>query len=81
MIDVIGVLKNQELFGAEQARRDGRPPRTYHGTFDTHPGNDTRLKQVVARRTNTRSPTRARGATTTCRKWRASISATAPIRV
>jgi predicted Zn-dependent protease len=47
MIDVIGVLKNQELFAAEQARRDGRQPRTYHGTFDTHPSNDTRLQQVV----------------------------------
>ncbi|MHB1403815.1 MAG: M48 family metalloprotease [Thiobacillus sp.] len=47
MIDVIGVLKNQELFAAEQARRDGRPLRTYHGTFDTHPDNDARLKQVV----------------------------------
>jgi len=47
MIDVIGVLKNQELFAAEQAKRDGRKPRTYHGTFDTHPGNDTRLGQVV----------------------------------
>lgn len=47
MIDVLGVLKNQELFAAKQARRDGRPLRTYHGTFDTHPGNDARLKQVV----------------------------------
>jgi len=47
MIDVIGVLKNQELFAAEQAKRDGRQPRTYHGTFDTHPSNDTRLQQVV----------------------------------
>jgi len=47
MIEVIGVLKNQELFAAEQARRDGRQPRTYHGTFDTHPSNDARLKQVV----------------------------------
>jgi predicted Zn-dependent protease len=47
MIEVIGILKNQELFAAEQARRDGREPRSYHGTFDTHPGNDARLKQVV----------------------------------
>lgn len=47
MIEVIGVLKNQELFAAEQARRDGRQPRTYHGTFESHPSNDTRLKQVV----------------------------------
>lgn len=47
MIDAIGVLKNQELFAAEQARRDGRQPRTYHGTFDTHPSNDARLREVV----------------------------------
>lgn len=47
MIDVIGVLKNQELFAAEQARRDGRQARSYHGTFATHPSNDARLKQVV----------------------------------
>ena len=48
MIAVIGVLKNQELFAAEQARREGREPRSsYHGTFDSHPSNDARLKQVV----------------------------------
>jgi predicted Zn-dependent protease len=47
MIEVIGVLKNQELFAAEQAKRDGRTQRTYHGTFDTHPDNDARLRQVV----------------------------------
>ena len=49
MVEVIGVLKNQELFSAAQAARDGQPARTtYHGIFDTHPGNDARLKQVVA---------------------------------
>lgn len=47
MIDVIRVLKNQELFTAEQASRNVRKPGTYHGTFDSHPGNDARLKQVV----------------------------------
>lgn len=47
MIEVIGVLKNQELYAAEQARRDGKKPATYHGTFDSHPSNDARLKQVV----------------------------------
>jgi predicted Zn-dependent protease len=47
MIDVIGVLKNQELFAAAQAKRDGRPVQTYHGTFATHPSNDARLQQVV----------------------------------
>ena len=47
MIEVIGVLKNQEQFAAEQAKRNGHPLRTYHGTFDTPPGNDARLQQVV----------------------------------
>jgi predicted Zn-dependent protease len=47
MIEAIGVLKNQELFAAEQAKRDSHQPRTYHGTFDSHPSNDAHLKQVV----------------------------------
>jgi predicted Zn-dependent protease len=47
MIRVIGVLKNQELFDAEIAKQEGREPRHYHGTFATHPDNDTRLQQVV----------------------------------
>lgn len=48
MIRVIGVLKKQELFDAEVAKQEGRPPRRYHGLFATHPDNDTRLQQVVA---------------------------------
>jgi predicted Zn-dependent protease len=49
MIDVIGVLKNQERYSAEQAARSGRLPQaTYHGIFDTYPRNDARLGQVVA---------------------------------
>ncbi|MEO7727918.1 MAG: M48 family metalloprotease, partial [Burkholderiales bacterium] len=47
MIDLVGVLKNQELFDAELAKKEGREPRRYHGTFATHPSNDERLKQVV----------------------------------
>ena len=47
MIKVVTVLKNQELFDAELAKQEGREPRKYHGTFDTHPDNDTRLKQVI----------------------------------
>lgn len=47
MIRVIDVLKNQELFDVEIARQEGREPRRYHGTFATHPDNDTRLQQVV----------------------------------
>lgn len=48
MLDVISVLKNQELFEKAQAKAEGRDPRTYHGVFSTHPDNDTRLQEVVA---------------------------------
>ncbi|MBI5918821.1 MAG: M48 family metalloprotease [Nitrosomonadales bacterium] len=47
MIKVVGVLKNQELFDIEQAKREGREPRRYHGVFASHPDADTRLQQVV----------------------------------
>jgi predicted Zn-dependent protease len=48
MIRVIGALKNQELFDAEAAKQEGRTPRAYHGLFESHPDNDTRLQQTVA---------------------------------
>ena len=47
MIDVISVLKDQEVFETERARAEGREPRVYHGVFATHPANDTRLQEVV----------------------------------
>jgi predicted Zn-dependent protease len=47
MIRVIGVLKDQESFDAVIAKQEGREPSHYHGTFATHPDNDTRLQQVV----------------------------------
>lgn len=49
MIQVIRVLKAQESFEVERARREGREPNVYHGLFSTHPDNDTRLKQVVGK--------------------------------
>jgi predicted Zn-dependent protease len=48
MIDVVRLLKNQEMFEIQLARQEGREPRVYHGVFATHPDNDTRLKEVVA---------------------------------
>lgn len=48
MVNVIGILKNQELFERQLAREEGREPRVYHGVFATHPRNDKRLQQAVA---------------------------------
>ncbi len=48
MLEVIGVLKNQELFEIKLAREENRQPRIYHGVFSTHPDSDTRLKEVVS---------------------------------
>ncbi len=48
MLDVITVLKNQELFDRTLAEKEGRPPRVYHGVFSTHPKNDERLQTVLA---------------------------------
>lgn len=51
MIEVIGVLKDQEIFGKEQAKKLGQEPQGYHGVFASHPDNDTRLQQVVGEAT------------------------------
>lgn len=50
MIEVVKVLKSQEDFARDEAQAAGREaaPAGYHGLFDTHPDNDTRLRQVVA---------------------------------
>ncbi len=47
MIEVIAVLKNQELAETQIASAEGREPRVYHGLFATHPSNDQRLQEVV----------------------------------
>ena len=47
MIDVIGILKNQELFARQKAEEQGIAYQGYHGLFSTHPRNDQRLQQVI----------------------------------
>ena len=47
MIDVVRLLKNQEMLEVQMARQEKRQPRVYHGVFSSHPDNDTRLKEVV----------------------------------
>ncbi len=48
MVGVIGILKDQELFAAERARKEGRQVQGYHNLFSTHPKNDQRLQEVIA---------------------------------
>ncbi|WNZ57066.1 M48 family metalloprotease [Microbulbifer sp. CNSA002] len=47
MINVIGLLKDQETFARRRARIEGKKPQTYHGVFASHPRNDLRLQEVV----------------------------------
>ena len=47
MLDVIRVLKNQEVFEKQRAKSEGRESRIYHGLFSTHPDNDTRLQEII----------------------------------
>lgn len=47
MLDVVGILKNQELADKARAKAEGREPRAYHGVFASHPQNDTRLQEVI----------------------------------
>jgi len=61
MIDVIGVLKNQEEFEKERARREHRQPQVYHGVFASHPSADKRLQQVVAEANKLKAGSRENG--------------------
>tara|TARA_B100001167_G_scaffold190842_1_gene158772 strand:- start:2425 stop:3864 length:1440 start_codon:yes stop_codon:yes gene_type:complete len=47
MIEIISVLKEQELYSKEMAERRGSVTQTYHGVFSSHPSNDKRLQEVV----------------------------------
>jgi predicted Zn-dependent protease len=47
MLEVIGVLKDQEVYETRLAKRENRQPNTYHGVYSTHPRNDDRLQAVI----------------------------------
>lgn len=47
MLEVVGVLKNQEAYDRLVAEKEGREPHAYHGLFSTHPDNDARFQEVV----------------------------------
>ena len=60
MIEVIALLKNQEVFEKTLAAKEGRAPRVYHGVFASHPSADERLQQVVGEADKHRSATNGR---------------------
>lgn len=47
LLQVIGVLKDQEQFQRTVAKASGKPGSTYHGLYATHPRNDKRLQTVI----------------------------------
>jgi predicted Zn-dependent protease len=57
MIDVVRLLKNQELVEIARAREEKRKPRVYHGVFASHPDNDQRLTEVVKAADKLQGPT------------------------
>lgn len=47
LLEVIGVLKDQEQFQRVKAKAGGKPVASYHGLYASHPRNDQRLKKVI----------------------------------
>ena len=47
MMKVLSVLKDQEIYSKELAKRRGQEPINYHGIFASHPSNDKRLKEIL----------------------------------
>lgn len=47
VLEVIGVLKDQDTFSRQQAAAQGKQVESYHGLFASHPTHDQRLQQVV----------------------------------
>lgn len=49
LLEVIGVLKDQEQFQRVKAKSSGKKVATYHGLYATHPRNDQRLQTVISK--------------------------------
>ncbi|MEM8561972.1 MAG: M48 family metalloprotease [Pseudomonadota bacterium] len=47
LLEVIGVLKNQEQYQRVKAKSTGKRVASYHGLYATHPRNDLRLQTVI----------------------------------
>ena len=49
MMNVLSVLKDQEIYSKELAKKRGVEPKNYHGIFVSHPSNDKRIKEDFRR--------------------------------
>lgn len=47
MYEVIGILKDNEVYQKRLARASGKKVTAYHGVFSTHPRNDKRLQKLL----------------------------------
>ena len=47
MMDVLTVLKDQEIYSKELSKKRGQEPVNYHGVFASHPSNDKRLQGIL----------------------------------
>jgi predicted Zn-dependent protease len=47
MLKTIEILKAKDRIEIEQARKEKREPKVYHGFLSTHPDHDTRYKQAI----------------------------------
>lgn len=56
MLDVVGILADQEAYETRKAKEEGRQPSAYHGIFATHPENDARLQEVIRAARKYRAP-------------------------
>ena len=70
MVDVIGVLKDQERFAADAARAEGQAPPAGSNWLSSHPTNEKRLRDITRdrRRATTRAATATTAARATCRR-------------
>jgi len=49
MVETIGILKDQEKFSRYRAKNEGKKTKSYHGLFASHPRNDIRLNEIIAK--------------------------------
>ena len=47
MMDVLTVLKDQEIYSKALSKKRGQEPVNYHGVFASHPSNDKRLQGIL----------------------------------